>query len=88
MKNDPYLAFYDLKFMHMEQAGLTERLENQWKPFKVMELDVLEPLKLKHFYLTMIGNAIGLLISSIAFAGEKFQLKLKLKNKTKEKIVR
>ena len=73
MKNDPYMAFYDLKFIHMEQAGLMARLENQWKSFKPMEPDVMEPLKLKHFYLTLIGNAIGLLFSSIAFAGEKFQ---------------
>ena len=72
MKADPYLAFYDLKFIHMEQAGLMARLENQWKPFKPMEPDVLEPLKLEHFYLTFIGNAIGLLLSYIAFAGEKF----------------
>ena len=71
LKMDPYLPIYQLKFMHMEQAGLMEMISNQWKIFRPMESEVLEPLKLLHFYITMIGIAVGIFLSFITFALEK-----------------
>ena len=72
LKTDPYLPVYQVKFMHMEQAGLMEMMSKQWKSFKPMESEVLKPLKLLHFYITMIGIAVGLFLSFITFALEKF----------------
>ena len=46
-------------------------LSKQWKTMKPMEPDVLEPLKLPHFYITMIGIVVGIFLAFIAFALEK-----------------
>ena len=72
LKTDPYLTLYQLKFMHMEEAGLMNMMSGQWKSFKPMEPDVLEPLKIEHFYIIMIGIVVGMLLASIIFAAEKF----------------
>ena len=74
LKTDPYFPIYQVKFMHMEQAGLMELMSGQWNSFKPMESEELEPLKLPHFYITMIGIAAGISLSFIAFALEKLWL--------------
>ena len=73
LRSDPYRTLYHLKFMHMEQAGLMAMMSDQWKSFKPMEPEKLEPLKLLHFYITMIGVVVGLFLATIAFAVEKFK---------------
>ena len=72
LRSDPYITLYSLKFMHMEQAGLMAMMSDQWKSFKPMEPEKLQPLKLPHFYITMIGIVVGLFLAIIAFAVEKF----------------
>ena len=34
LKTDPYLAVYERKFLHMEQAGLMELMSAQWRSFR------------------------------------------------------
>ena len=72
LTTDPYLDVYELKFMHMEQAGIVAMMVGQWDSFKPMEPDVLEPLKIEHFYITMIGIVVGIFLAFIAFSVEKF----------------
>ena len=71
IRTDPHLPLYDLKFMHMDQAGLTAMMADQWKSFKTTEPDLLEPLKPEQFYVTAVGIAAGTLLASVAFAVEK-----------------
>ena len=80
LKTDPYLPIYQLKFMHMEEAGVIKMMSDQWKSFKPMEAELLEPLKLQHFYITMIGIAVGILLAFVAFAVEKFLSAKNVKN--------
>ena len=80
LKPDPYLAIYSLKFMHMEQAGLMARISSQWKSFKPMEPEKLEPLKMVHLYVTMIGIVCGLFLALVVFIAEKFRSDKSKKN--------
>ena len=48
-----------------------DMLVSQQMPMKPMEPDVLEPLKLEHFYLTLFGNTAGILLALLAFVTEK-----------------
>ena len=56
--------------MHMEQAGIIARLSRQYSTFKPNEPEVLEPLKLEHFYITMIGIISGICLAALSFAVE------------------
>ena len=68
---DPYLGIYEQKLSHIDQSGLMDMLARQRMPMKPMEPEVLEPLKLEHFYIILIGNTVGLMLASVAFAFEK-----------------
>lgn len=77
LTTSPYLDLFYLKFMHMEQAGIVDKLSRQFSTMKPTEPDVLEPLKLEHFYITVIGIAAGMFLSLLMFAMEMLHSKLK-----------
>ena len=70
LSTSPYLPLFLLKFMHMEQAGIVARLSRQYSTFKPNEPEDLEPLKLQHFYITMIGIICGLCLAALSFVVE------------------
>ena len=70
LSTSPYKALFHLKFMHMEQAGIIARLSRQYSTFKSSEPEELEPLKLEHFYITMIGIVGGTILGAFSFAME------------------
>ena len=71
LTTDPYANIYDLRLVHIQEAGLMEMLSRQQLPMKPMEPDVLKPLKLEHFYITIIGIGAGNLMALLAFLAEK-----------------
>ena len=71
LTTSPYLDIFVNRFTLMEQAGIMARLQRQYKAFKLMEPEVLEPLKLEHFYITLIGNIIGIFVALVAFVWER-----------------
>ena len=71
LTSSPYLDIFVNKFTHMEQAGIMDRLQRQYTIFKPMELEPLEPLKLEHFYITLIGIAVGTFLALVSFVAER-----------------
>ena len=72
LSTNPYLDLYFLKFMHMEQAGVMDKLYKQYLPFKSVKIDMLEPLKVEHFYITLLGICGGTAFSLMCFLVERF----------------
>ena len=70
LTTSPYLDIFVSKFTHMEQAGIMERLQHQYHVFKPMEPDVLKPLKLEHFYITLFGIFGGMFLALVSFIAE------------------
>ena len=70
LTTSPYLDIFVNKFTHMEQAGIMARLRHQYDVFRPMEPEVLEPLKLEHFYITLIGIVGGIYIALVSFLAE------------------
>ena len=73
IKSSPYRELFSTKFTHMEQAGITARLQRQYSVLKPMEDEVLEPLKLEHFYITLIGIAGGTFLALLTFVVERIR---------------
>lgn len=62
--------FKILKLLTLPQAGIMERLENQYEVLKFVDTEKLEPLKLEHFYIVLIGICLGTFLGSVSFAAE------------------
>ena len=70
LTTSPYLDIFVSKFIQMEQAGIMARLQHQYNVFNPMETEVLKPLKLEHFYITLIGIIVGVLLALVSFMVE------------------
>ena len=75
LKADPYRQIFYSKMLYMYQNGIMIKLSGK-KLFEATESEPLEPLKLDHFYLVLIGIAVGLISSSVSF-GIEFTCKRK-----------
>ena len=73
IKSSPYREIFVGKFTQMEEAGIISRLQSQYLVFKSMEEEELEPLKLEHFYITLIGIAVGSFLATMTFVVERLR---------------
>ena len=71
LSTSPYLHLFHLKYVHMEQAGIIAKLAKQYSLLKREESEELEPLKLEHFYIILIGIVCGLFLALFSFVVEK-----------------
>ena len=69
LKADPYRQIFKSKMLYMNQNGILKKLSD-FKLFKLSEREPLKPLQLQHFYLVLIGIAVGLTLSSLSFGIE------------------
>ena len=71
LKHNPYIPVFKEKILQTSETGLNEKFWNEAVPFKITEEEPLEALKLEHFYIMFIGNAIGILLAFATFLIEK-----------------
>ena len=74
MKHNPYIPVFEEKILQADEIGLSHKFWDEVVPFKVDHNEPLEALKLEHFYIMLIGIAIGLALSLMAFAAERLVL--------------
>lgn len=70
LKHNPYIPLFEEKILQAEETGLNHKFWDEPVLFKIKEEVPIKPLKLEHFYITLIGNVIGLVLSLTAFAYE------------------
>ena len=63
LKHNPYIPIFKEKILRTAETGLNKKFWNEAIPFKLTEEEPIEALKLEHFYIMLIGNAIGLALS-------------------------
>ena len=70
LKSSPYKPIFERNLLRMSQYGILDKINFQFVAQKLNEQEVLEPLKLEHFYIIMLILASGKLISLSIFGME------------------